>query len=76
MCEIEHFVDPADKKHPKFSKVADVVVTLFSACNQLDGKPSVKMTIGDAVAQGMVDNETLGYYIVCLYFLVILISIL
>uniref|UniRef100_A0A915N4A7 glycine--tRNA ligase n=1 Tax=Meloidogyne javanica TaxID=6303 RepID=A0A915N4A7_MELJA len=40
MCEIEHFVDPSDKNHPKFEKVK----------------------ICDAVASGMVDNETLGYY--------------
>uniref|UniRef100_A0A1I8BHG3 glycine--tRNA ligase n=1 Tax=Meloidogyne hapla TaxID=6305 RepID=A0A1I8BHG3_MELHA len=62
MCEIEHFVDPADKNHPKFEKVADVELTLFSACNQLDGKGTEKVKIRDAVAIGMVDNETLGYY--------------
>ncbi|KAI1732366.1 anticodon binding domain-containing protein [Ditylenchus destructor] len=75
MCEIEHFVDPVDKKHPKFSKVADVIVTLFSACNQVDGKPAVKMTIGDAVVQGLVDNETLGYYMARTYLFLVSVGV-
>ncbi|PAV80362.1 hypothetical protein WR25_20646 isoform C [Diploscapter pachys] len=62
MCEIEHFVDPTDKSHPKFKKVADHVLTLFSACNQMDGNPAKEWKIGDAVTQGVVNNETLGYY--------------
>uniref|UniRef100_A0A915MDX7 Cyclin-dependent kinases regulatory subunit n=6 Tax=Meloidogyne TaxID=189290 RepID=A0A915MDX7_MELJA len=62
MCEIEHFVDPSDKNHPKFEKIVDVELTLFSAFNQLNGKGTEKVKICDAVASGMVDNETLGYY--------------
>lgn len=62
MAEIEHFVDPSDKQHPKFKSVADLKLTLFSACNQVDGKEPVVMPIGEAVTQGIVDNETLGYY--------------
>lgn len=75
MCEIEHFVDPADKSHPKFDRVADIELNLFSACNQLNGKGTekvyfsyikcqffLKVKICDAVANGIVDNETLGYY--------------
>jgi len=50
MAEIEHFVDPTDKSHPKFPKVADYTMTFFSACNQMEGKPSEKRTIGEAVA--------------------------
>lgn len=62
MCEIEHFIDPSAKQHTKFDKVKDLELTLFSACNQMDGKSPVVMKIGDAVAQKLVDNETLGYY--------------
>jgi glycyl-tRNA synthetase len=50
MCEIEHFVDPEDKDHHKFDRVRDYELMLFSACNQMDGKPSEKMSIGKAVA--------------------------
>ena len=35
MAEIEHFVNPNDKSHPKFDLVKDTVVTLFPAENQL-----------------------------------------
>ena len=57
MCEIEHFVDPTDKSHPKFKKVADYVLTLFSACNQMDGHPAKEWKIGDAVTQvGRIDQ--------------------
>ncbi|MFH4973563.1 hypothetical protein AB6A40_000272 [Gnathostoma spinigerum] len=67
MCEIEHFVDPANKDHPKFQKVKNVQLTLFSACNQMDGQPAVVKSIGQAVAEGTVANETLGYYMVRVY---------
>ncbi|VDK52894.1 unnamed protein product [Anisakis simplex] len=64
MCEIEHFVDPNNKSHPKFAKVANYELTLFSACNQMDGRPAEVCAIGDAVAKRLVANETLGYYMV------------
>ncbi|TKR77348.1 hypothetical protein L596_018343 [Steinernema carpocapsae] len=62
MCEIEHFVDPEEKSYPKFSKVKDVELMLFSACNQMDGKGATKMSVGAAVEAGIIDNETLGYF--------------
>lgn len=49
MAEIEHFVDPDDKTHPKFASIAHTELPLLSACNQMDGKPTVHMTIGEAV---------------------------
>ena len=49
MAEIEHFCDPSDKSHPKFANVADLEMTLYSACNQMDGKPPEKIKIGEAV---------------------------
>ena len=49
MAEIEHFVDPVDKSHPKFASVSHVELPLLSACNQMDGKPVMKMSIGEAV---------------------------
>lgn len=51
MAEIEHFCDPNDKSHPKFESVKDTVLLLYSACNQMDGKPADKCTIGEAVAR-------------------------
>ncbi|KAF1939298.1 glycyl-tRNA synthetase [Clathrospora elynae] len=65
MAEIEHFVDPAGgKKHPRFEEVKDVELELLNRDVQLDGKTTVETTkIGTAVETGVVDNETLGYFL-------------
>lgn len=67
MAEIEHFVNPEKKMHPKFDKVRDLSVMLYSAHAQESGQPMQRMTIGDAVAKGVIDNETLGYFIARIY---------
>nr|AAA62231.1 glycyl-tRNA synthetase [Bombyx mori] len=60
MCEIEHFCDV--KEHPKFESVKNTQSLLYSADNQEQGKPADLTTIGDAVCKGIVNNETLGYF--------------
>ncbi|CAG9575430.1 unnamed protein product [Danaus chrysippus] len=60
MCEIEHFCDSKD--HPKFESVKDIQMLLYSADSQEQGKPAQIMSIGDAVSQGIVNNESLGYF--------------
>jgi glycyl-tRNA synthetase len=62
MCEIEHFVDPSDKSHPKFNKVGDMFLKLYSACDQMDGKAARIVKLSEAVESGMINNQTLGYY--------------
>lgn len=62
MAEIEHFVDPDQKQHPKFNSVKNLSLTLFSACNQMDGKPAEMKKVGDAVNEKIIANETLGYF--------------
>lgn len=49
MAEIEHFVDPSDKSHAKFAALSHIEVPLLSASNQMDGKPTVRIPIGEAV---------------------------
>ncbi|GMH62971.1 hypothetical protein TrRE_jg13483, partial [Triparma retinervis] len=63
MAEIEHFTDPEDKSYPRFELVKDKVMTLFSSENQLSTGKTEVMTIGSAVASGLVDNETLGFFL-------------
>lgn len=65
MAEIEHFVDPeGGKKHPRFEEVKDVELELLNREVQLAGKVHVETTpIGKAVETGLVDNETLGYFL-------------
>ncbi|WWC90967.1 glycine-tRNA ligase [Kwoniella dendrophila CBS 6074] len=64
MAEIEHYVDPLDKQHARFAEVKDVKLTLLPKDIQSEGKTdTTQMTVGDAVAQKIVDNETLGYFL-------------
>jgi len=64
LAEIEHFVDPEDKSHPKFKSVANVTINAFPRDVQLsESKNAVPMTIGDAVKNGVINNETIGYFI-------------
>eukprot|EP00455_Lapot_gusevi_P004261 TRINITY_DN1176_c0_g1_i1.p1 TRINITY_DN1176_c0_g1~~TRINITY_DN1176_c0_g1_i1.p1 ORF type:complete len:683 (-),score=282.08 TRINITY_DN1176_c0_g1_i1:70-2118(-) len=64
MAEIEHFVNPDDKKHPKFDLVADIVLNLLPRSAQEGSEEkTIPMTVGQAVAERVIDNETLGYYL-------------
>ncbi|KAL4734304.1 hypothetical protein BDV11DRAFT_209503 [Aspergillus similis] len=65
MAEIEHFVDPeGGKKHARFEEVKDIELTLLNRDVQLSGSTKTqKMTVGKAVETGLVDNETLGYFL-------------
>ena len=68
MAEIEHYVDPEDKRHEKFHEVRDVVLRLLDRKVQSSGRTDVtSMSIGEAVDKGIVANETLGYFIARIY---------
>lgn len=64
MAEIEHYVDPeGGKKHPRFHEIKDVELVLLDRKVQLSGKTEArKLPIGEAVSTGLVDSETLGYF--------------
>ena len=64
MAEIEHYVDPeGGKKHPRFEEIKDVELVLLDRKVQLAGKTeAIKLPIGEAVSTGLVDSETLGYF--------------
>ena len=69
MAEIEHYVDPeGGKKHRRFHEVKHVTIGLLDRKVQLSGRTEVThMTIGEAVASGTVDSETLGYFVARIY---------
>ncbi|GAB0185027.1 glycine--tRNA ligase [Grus japonensis] len=67
MAEIEHFVDPSEKNHPKFQNVADLNILLYSSKAQVSGQSAHVMRLGDAVQQGVINNSILGYYIGRIY---------
>ena len=68
MAEIEHFVDPLDKSHPKFDLVQDDVLPLWTAANQeVNGPVVYDVTLKDAVEKGMIGNQTLSYFMARTY---------
>lgn len=62
MGEIEHFVNPTDKSHPSFPSVADKSLVLFGREDQLGSGKTKTITVGEAVKSGLVNNETLAYF--------------
>jgi len=62
-AEIEFFVHPEKKAHPKFAGLASLSLQLFPSGQQLAAEAPVFKTLGDAVSEGMVANETLGFFI-------------
>ncbi|KAJ3043385.1 Glycine--tRNA ligase 1, mitochondrial [Rhizophlyctis rosea] len=75
MAEIEHYVDPLKKDHPRFDEVRDVVVPLYSAPAQAEAAGPTKMSIGEAVDKGIINNQTLGYFVARIYLFLIRIGI-
>ncbi|KAJ9186150.1 hypothetical protein P3X46_005685 [Hevea brasiliensis] len=63
LAEIEHFVDPEDKSHPKYCEVADLEFLMFPREEQMSGQSAKRIRLGEAVSKGTVNNETLGYFI-------------
>ncbi|TIB38150.1 hypothetical protein E3P86_01805 [Wallemia ichthyophaga] len=64
MAEIEHYVDPLKKNHPRFNEVENVQLQILPNEVQVEGKTDLtKITVGEAVKKGIIDNETLGYFV-------------
>ncbi|KAI0393430.1 glycyl-tRNA synthetase 1 [Xylariaceae sp. FL0594] len=74
MAEIEHYVDPGpsssssssgkNKTHERFAEVRDVKLPLLDRATQLAGKTEPRtVSVGDAVREGTLENETLGYFL-------------
>ena len=50
MAEIEHFVDPNNKEHPRFNEVKDYKLRLLSRGTQAEGKTEpIEITVGEAL---------------------------
>jgi glycyl-tRNA synthetase len=67
LAEIEYFVHPdrEHRRHAKFalSGVKNLQVPLLTREAQAAGGKALLMTLGDAVDAGVIDNETLAYFI-------------
>jgi glycyl-tRNA synthetase len=71
LAEIEYFVHPKYKSHPKFFQVENMVLKLYTQSAQkiqesqvknINQPPIVETTIGEAVRQKWINNEILGYF--------------
>lgn len=75
-AEIEHFVNPDDKDHPKFETVERVAPLLFSRELQTnEAKQPEAMSLGDAVSEKIIANQTLAYFIGRTYLFLVSIGI-
>ena len=64
MAEIEHFVDPTDKSHHKFHTIQEMTLPLLTAPNQeADGTIIRDLTMGQAVENGTIGNQTVAYFL-------------
>ncbi|SCU89995.1 LAME_0E06568g1_1 [Lachancea meyersii CBS 8951] len=76
MAEIEHFVDPLEKSHPRFAEIKDVKLKFLPREVQQSGSTEpIESTVGDAVSSKMIDNETLGYFIARIYLFLMTIGV-
>lgn len=62
LAEIEHFVNPDAKLHPKFKNVKDYVLDLLPRELQDGENKTMAITAGEAVEKKVIDNETLAYF--------------
>ena len=62
MAEIEHFVNPNDKSHPRFDSVANKELVLFGRDDQLGSGKTKTVSVKEAVETGLVNNQTLAYF--------------
>ena len=62
-AELEQFVDP-ERDEPDIDDVADIEVTLYPATEQeADDGDYVETTVGEAVAEGIVGDAWIGYFL-------------
>ena len=72
MAEIEHFVNPEEKDHPKFDIVSGDCLPLFPQDNQLgDWKIISDKTLKTAVSDGTINNQTLAYFMARTYYILL-----
>jgi glycyl-tRNA synthetase len=75
-AEIEHFVDPRDKSHNKFNTIKNIMLPLYSTLAQLgDNKEIMMMTCEEAVLKGLINSETLCYFLARTYLFLLKIGV-
>ncbi len=67
MAEIEYFIDPQSKDHPKFHTVQDLVVPIYDRKTQAESDNAIPMTLKEACEKGIVANQMIGYFLGRIY---------
>mmetsp|Transcript_19459 Transcript_19459/g.32715 ORF Transcript_19459/g.32715 Transcript_19459/m.32715 type:complete len:686 (-) Transcript_19459:445-2502(-) len=65
--EIEHFVNPDNKTHKKFANVKDLTFLMYPRKQQMEASGAIELNMGSMVTEGIIANETLGYFIARTY---------
>lgn len=65
--EIEYFIKPHDKRHPKYVEIQDITCKFFPQSRQENAEEPVDMTFREAVDGKLIDNETLAYFMARVY---------
>ncbi|RWS00128.1 glycine--tRNA ligase-like protein [Dinothrombium tinctorium] len=74
LAEIQHFFDPNEYSHPKFKNVEEVKLNLYSACNQMENKDSVEMSVKEAVNKNIL-SENMAYFLARIHLFMLKIGI-
>jgi glycyl-tRNA synthetase len=73
--ECQHFYDSQDRSHPQFTTVKDLNISLLQARAQREKKRAKYVKFGDAVANQIINKESLVYYIGRIYQFLVLVSV-
>ncbi len=75
-AEAEIFVHPEMKDHPNFARYADYAFPLLSSEQQLGGLEAKTYTMKDAVAEGIIANEYVAYYLALTHELLVSVGVI
>jgi len=67
LAEIEHFVDPEDKSHPKFGDVSDLEFLMFPREDQMAGRSATRLKLGNAVSEVLCSDISLLFILTVCY---------
>ncbi|UCH90260.1 MAG: glycine--tRNA ligase [Thermoplasmata archaeon] len=65
MAELEYFIDPSDKSHPKYERIKGLKIPLLPAGKpQEEAKPTtVAITLEEAIEKKILGSEVMAYFI-------------
>jgi glycyl-tRNA synthetase len=65
--ELEYFVDPEAKTHPRYNAMKSVIIPLLSASMQTSGQSAIMLSVQDALDQNVISHQLMGYFLSVIY---------